>query len=190
MTPPSTQAGTRVVRVPDQASSAGVVRRITVIAEAVGAAASGAALVEEVQNGFAELDRERSAAASPLRVLFILSLQNGRPVVGGRGTSADAMLTLAGATIAAAALEGWKPLSDEGVIAAAPQALVMMDRGPNGPPADPFGLPAFAATPAASGRRLVVMDGNYLPGFGPRAPQAAMDLRRALQAYAGKAPRP
>ncbi|WP_166802543.1 ABC transporter substrate-binding protein, partial [Microvirga pakistanensis] len=66
----------------------------------------------------------------PSRALFVLSLQNGRPLVGGQGTTADAMLALAGASNAAASLSGWKPLSDEGLIAAAPDAIVMMEHGP------------------------------------------------------------
>jgi iron complex transport system substrate-binding protein len=56
----------------------------------------------------------------------------------------------------------------------------MMAHGPGGQAQDPFTLPAFAATPAAAGRRLVVMDGLYLLGFGPRTPQAAQDLMAAL----------
>jgi iron complex transport system substrate-binding protein len=90
------------------------------------------------------------------------------------------MLTLAGATNAASALSGWKPLSDEGLIAAAPEAIVMMDHGPGGAAQDPFALPTFAATPAAAQKRLVVMDGTYLLGFGPRTPEAARELMAAL----------
>ncbi|MDF2689286.1 MAG: hypothetical protein K0Q80_2251, partial [Microvirga sp.] len=62
----------------------------------------------------------------------------------------------------------------------APDAIVMMDRGPGGAAPDLFALPAFAGTPAAAKRRLVVMDALYLLGFGPRTPDAARDLMAAL----------
>lgn len=174
------QAGVPIVRVPDTPSPDGIVRRIREVAKAVEEGDQGEALVREVEGGFARLAENRSMVKRPIRTLFILSLQNGRPMVGGRGTTAHAMLALAGAENAASSLEGWKPLSDEGLIAAAPEAIVMMEHGPGGKAQDPFELPAFTATPAAVDRRLVVMDGLYLLGFGPRTPQAAQDLMAAL----------
>ncbi|MBM6596246.1 heme/hemin ABC transporter substrate-binding protein [Microvirga pudoricolor] len=175
------QAGVPLTRVPDDPSREGVIRKIEIIARAVGAQDEGAALIREVEGGFSKLTEERNAVTRPVRALFVLSLQNGRPMVGGRGTTADAILSLAGATNAASALDGWKPLSDEGVIAAAPEAVVMMAHGPSGAGTDPFTLPAFASTPAAKDHRLVVMDGLYLLGFGPRTPAAAGDLMTALR---------
>ena len=59
----------------------------------------------------------------------------------------------------------------------------------NGKPADTalsfgnyalFAMPAFSQTPAATGKRLVHMDGLYLLGFGPRTPMAARDLMAAI----------
>ena len=174
------QAGVTIVRVPDEPSPAGIIKRVEAIAQAVGASQQGAALVQEINQGFTQVSAAKARVTRPARALFVLSLQNGRPLVGGQGTTADAMLALSGATNAAAALTGWKPLSDEGLIAAAPEAIVMMDHGPGGAAADPFAFPAFAATPAAAGRRLVVMNSLYLLGFGPRTPAAARDLMAAL----------
>jgi iron complex transport system substrate-binding protein len=174
------QAGIPVVRVNDEPSPAGIVRRIREVAAAVDAQDRGGALVREVEDGFSQLSHRRAQVEQSVRALFVLSLQNGRPLVGGKGTTADAMLALAGAENAASSLEGWKPLSDEGLIAAAPEAIVMMEHGPGGKAQDPFALPAFAATPAAAARKLVVMDGLYLLGFGPRTPMAAQDLLAAL----------
>lgn len=174
------QAGVPIVRVPDEPSPAGIVKRVAVIAQALGASEQGFALVKEIEAGFAGLSEARAGVKRATRTLFVLSLQNGRPLVGGQGTTADAMLALAGATNAASSLSGWKPLSDEGLIAAAPEAIVMMNHGPGGAASDPFAYPAFAATPAAEGKRLVVMDSLYLLGFGPRTPEAARDLMAAL----------
>ncbi|MGO4707333.1 hemin ABC transporter substrate-binding protein [Microvirga sp. 2MCAF38] len=174
------QAGIPVIRITDEPSPAGIVRRIRDISTAVAAQERGAALVAEVEQGFSRLAQERLQIKSGTRALFVLSIQNGRPLVGGRGTTADAMLALSGATNVASALDGWKPLSDEDLIAAAPEAIVMINHGPGGAATDPFTLPAFAATPAAAKRKLVVMDTLYLLGFGPRTSAAAYDLMLAL----------
>ena len=47
-------------------------------------------------------------------------------------------------------------------------------------PDELFAMPAFSQIPAATGKRLVHMDGLYLLGFGPRTPMAARDLMAAL----------
>ena len=65
---------------------------------------------------------------TPRRVLFELSLQNQRPVIGGRGTSAEAIIELGEGVNAAGAIEGDKPMADEAIIAAAPDMVVMMRR--------------------------------------------------------------
>lgn len=174
------QAGVPIIRVPDEPSPQGIVKRVEIIAKAVDAAEAGAALAAEIDRGFKRLAEARAKVSRPAKTLFVLSMQNGRPLVGGQGTTADAMLSLAGATNVAASLSGWKPLSDEGLIAAAPEAIVMMSHGPGGEAQDIFAYPAFAATPAATGRRLIVMDSLYLLGFGPRTPDAARDLMTAL----------
>src|SRR5215213_7120375 len=174
------QAGVPIVRITDEPNPAGIAKRVEVIAKAVNATEKGAALVAEIEKGVARLAEAKARVTRPAKALFVLSLQNGRPLVGGQGTTADAMFTLAGATNVASSLTGWKPLSDEGLIAAAPDAIVMMNHGPGGAASDPFTYPAFAATPAANGKRLVVMDSLYLLGFGPRTPDAARDLMAAL----------
>jgi iron complex transport system substrate-binding protein len=88
---------------------------------------------------------------------------------------------MAGNVNAADAVEGYKPMSDEAVIAAAPDVILMMDRGAHAVTADDlFRLPSFRATPAAARRALIVMDGLYLLGFGPRTPDAARDLMAAV----------
>jgi len=174
------QAGVPVTRVPDQPTPAGIMERVKVIAQAIGVPERGATLIQEIERGFAQLTEAKAHITHPARALFVLSLQNGRPLVGGQGTTADAMLALAGATNVASSLSGWKPMSDEGLMAAAPEAIVMMDHGPNGAGQDPFAFPAFAATPAAAKHRLIVMDSLYLLGFGPRTPAAARELMAAL----------
>ena len=39
-----------------------------------------------------------------------------------------------------------------------------------------FALKGVQSTPAGAAKRIIMMDGLYLLGFGPRAPAAARDL--------------
>ena len=174
------QSGTRLITIPEEHSAEGVLRRIERVAEIVGEKERSADLCRTIATEFAQLASMRGRVTKPVRALFVLSLQNGRPLVGGRGTTADAIIDLAGARNAAVSFNGWKPLSDEGIIAAAPDVIIMMDRGTGEAPGDPFALPAFLQTPAAKEKRTIVMDGLYLLGFGPRTASAARDLMKAL----------
>ncbi|MGQ3357118.1 MAG: heme/hemin ABC transporter substrate-binding protein [Phreatobacter sp.] len=181
------EAGVRVERISEDTSEAGVAARIRAIGRFADAADRAEALAGKVEAGFAALKQQRDALAARKRVLFVLSLQNGRVMVGGARSSADAIIRLAGAVNAADTVEGYKPLTDEGLIAAAPDVVLMMKHNEHAAsPEQVFGQPALSATPAARTRSLVAMDGLYLLGFGPRTPDAARDLMAAV--YAG--PRP
>jgi iron complex transport system substrate-binding protein len=175
------EAGVRVQRVSEDTSEAGVVSRIRSIGSLVGAMAEAAALAVRLETDFAALKRQRDAIGRRRRVLFVLSLQNGRVMVGGAKSSADSIIALAGAVNAASAVEGYKPLSDEGLIAAAPDVVLMMSHNSHAAsPEEVFAQPALSATPAAKSRALIAMDALYLLGFGPRTPDAARALMAAV----------
>jgi iron complex transport system substrate-binding protein len=174
-------AGVPLTIIHDDPSPDGVAVKIETIGKLLGAEEKAVTLANETRARFALVEHMRPQTAKPPRVLFILSLQNGRPMVGGRGTAADSIIHLAGGANAADAIEGYKPMTDEGVIAAAPDVILKMNNGKMvGNPDDIFSLPAFAATPAAAKRALIGMDGLYLLGFGPRSPDAVRELMAAL----------
>lgn len=174
-------AGVPIATIPEDYSAAGVSARIRAVGAAAGLAEQAGALAADVEGRFARLTALRSGVERPRRVLFVLALRDGRPMVGGRNSGADAIIRLAGAVNAAGGVEGYKPMADEAVIAAMPDVVLMMDRGAHAvKPDDLFQMPAFAATPAAARRALVLMDGLYLLGFGPRTPAAARDLMAAV----------
>lgn len=168
------------VEVPSDDSPEGVAEKIRVVAGALGVPEEGAALAGRIE---AEIRAatEGSAPAHP-RAIFLLSVEGGRLMAAGSGTGADMMLRLAGAENALTGFEGYKLVSAEAVLAAAPEAVVMMDRGgDHGAAAETvFTLPGLVGTPAAEAGRLVKMDGLLLLGFGPRTAEAVTALRRAL----------
>lgn len=172
----------RYVEIDDNPSADGVPAKVRSIGDVVGARDAAEALATKIQTEFDALASDRKTLGKHKRVLFVLSVQNGRAVVGGGGTSADAILQLAGADNAAAKISGFKPVSDEQLAEFAPDALVIMRRGE----ASRHGaeqarsLAGLSGTPASKEENLIEMDGLYLLGFGPRAPAAARDLMQKL----------
>lgn len=173
------------VLVPPARDAAGVQARIEAVAAALGVPEAGAALAAEVGAEIAAATALRPADAPKKRAIFVLSAEGGRLMAAGQGTAADAILGLAGLQNAMEGFQGYKPVSDEAVIAAAPEVVVMMDRAGQAAPdtAALFVLPALAGSPAAAEAALVRLDGLFLLGFGPRTGQAIVALQRA--AYGG-----
>lgn len=174
-------ASVPIVIIPDARDAEGVVRKIEAVAAAVGEPGKGRQLADAVRADFASLDAAvRTLDAQP-RAVFVMSASGSAPVVGGSGTSADAMFRLAGVINAMASISGYKPAVDEAAMAADPDAVVVMTGGGQKLEADTiFALPAFTGTPAARDKRFIAFPGSYLLGFGPRTPQAARDLAAAL----------
>jgi iron complex transport system substrate-binding protein len=70
-------------------------------------------------------------------------------------------------------------LSDEAVVESAPDVILAMRRSSDKDNHDLtqlFSLKAVQATPAGKSRHIIMMDGLYTLGFGPRTPAAARDL--------------
>lgn len=171
------------VEVPAEFTPEGITRKIRLIAQAIGTEPEGDRVAREVMAGFAALAQLRAKIKRPVRALFVLNVLNGRIMVGGKNTSADAILELAGARNAAESINGFRPVGDEAMVELAPDAIVGMRRVNDSAPHDVselFAMKGVQATPAGAGRRLVQLDGAYLMSFGPRTPDAARDLMRAL----------
>lgn len=163
-------------------SAQGVLDKITAVAAALNLEAEGEALVAKTAEGFAKAEARAKSVTDPQSVLFVISLQGGRVMAGGSGSSADGIIALAGGVNAVTGFEGYKQITDEAVIAAAPDVILMMDRGGELAISDEdvLSTPALAATPAAKAGRIIRMDGMLLLGFGPRTPESALALNAAL----------
>lgn len=175
------QAGVPFVSIPETASAEGVVTKIRAVADALDQVERGEALIVTVEDGFRKAAARAGGVTVPRRVLFVLSAQGGRLMVGGQDTAADGIIGLAGGVNAARGFTGYKPMTDEAILTAAPDAVLMMDRGGDHSlnDAELFSHAALAETPAAS-RPVIRMDGLMLLGFGPRTPDAAIRLHDAL----------
>ncbi len=177
-----------IVFVPEDNSREGIQRKIDLIAAALDLRDKGREVSRNVIAAFdsaaeltAGLPREQRR-----KVIFFHGLV--RLTAAGSGTAADAIIRYAGGVNPMAVVEGYKAASEEKLIELAPDVILMMGDGKGGPTADEvFSIPALAATPAAKNRALVVLDGAYMIGFGPRTAEAISNLARAL--YPGRRPK-
>lgn len=176
-----------LVLVPESFSEQGLLDKIRLVGHAMGADARAACLTSAVDNDLAQLRALRAGVAQPLRVMFVMSLLNGRAMAAGRHTAANAIIDLAGAVNAIDGYDGYKIVTDEAIVAARPDVVLSIQRGKDSLEGEAvFAHPAFALTPVAANKAFISMEGLYLLGFGPRTAAAARDL--SVKLYPALAP--
>lgn len=167
--------------IPDKFTADGIIEKIDTISRDVGVPERGKCLAGKVQSDLSALNELRARIHQRAKVAFLLSLANGRSMISGRETAADGIIAMAGANNAFSEFAGYKPVNEEAIIAAKPDAILVMQRGEHALSADMvFSQPGLAQTPAAERKNLIAMDGLYLLGFGPRTASAARDLSDRL----------
>lgn len=128
------------------------------------------------------IDRARGGNQMPT-VLLLLGQGGSNPLVAGRGTMADWLLTQAGGRNLAQH-EGYKNLSAETMIALDADWLVISDRQLRGVEAQQAlqaQNPALAGSRAVLDRHLISLDPTLLVGgLGPRLPQTVEGLAHAF----------
>ncbi len=176
-----------LVLVPEIFSEAGLVEKIRLVGHAMGADKRAECLTAAVTDDLAQLRELRARVTRPVRVMFVISLLNGRAMAAGRNTAANEIIALAGGANAIDGYEGYKFINDEAIVAAKPDVVLSIQRGNESVDAEAVYLhPAFALTPAAANKAFISMDGLYLLGFGPRTAAAARDL--SVKLYPALAP--
>jgi len=176
-----------LVLVPETFSEAGLVEKIKLVGHAMGADRRAECLTAAVTDDLAQLRELRGKVTRPVRVMFVMSLLNGRTMAAGQKTAANEIIALAGGVNAIDGYEGYKIINDEAIIAAKPDVVLSIQRGKDSVDAEAvYGHPAFALTPVAANKAFISMDGLYLLGFGPRTAAAARDL--SIRLYPALAP--
>jgi iron complex transport system substrate-binding protein len=176
-------AGVTFVQTAPDSGIENIAAKITTIAAALGEEAKGAELVAKVTADLTAVQAEAAAVEGPRkRVVVILAVQGGKIMAAGQETTGELMLALAGAENALQGFTGYKPVTDEALLAAAPDVILMMDRGPADTMSnvDLFALPALKGSPAAANDAVIRMNGVKLLGFGPRTAEAARELLAAF----------
>ncbi|MBO9570305.1 MAG: ABC transporter substrate-binding protein [Cellulomonas iranensis] len=186
-------AGVPVVVVDAHRDVAGVGDLVRQVAGALGVPDAGERLAQRAQ---AEIDAkvEQIAAVAPtdparrLRIMFLYARgQSGVYYLFGEGSGADSLVEAVGGVDVAAEIgwQGMRPLNDEGLVAAAPDVILMMTDGlesVGGVDGLLERLPAIASTPAGEKRRVVDMADAQVLSFGPATADVLDALAVALYA--------
>lgn len=175
-------AGVRVDLINAAPTPEAVVGRIRQIAQIVGRPAQGEELVAKFERELAESRDFVARAKTRPRALFILA-GGGRPtLVGGRSTNTATLLELAGAKNVADGFEGYKAMSQEVMVEAAPQFILTNKEGREASDGVPVALkaPGAMATPAGKAGNLISVPNEYLQGMGILTPKGILELARQL----------
>lgn len=159
-------------------SLADVIDNIETMAETLDATARGQALIRELMAKKQGLDRAIAAADSAKKVMFILQHRGNTPLVAGKKTAADSIITLSGADNAVSDYEGYRPLTPEAAITQAPDIILITRQTleHTGGQANLLKAPGLALTPAGIRGHVIAMDALLMIGFGPRIVDAALEL--------------
>jgi len=176
-----------LVLVPESFSEQGLLDKIKLVGHAMGADARAGCLTAAVAGDLAQLRDLRAKVTKPVRVMFVMSLLNGRAMAAGKNTAANEIIALAGGINAIDGYDGYKIISDEAIVAARPDVVLSIQRSKDSLEADAVYVhPAFALTPVVANKAFISMEGLYLLGFGPRTAAAARDL--SIKLYPALAP--
>ena len=175
-------AGVQVTIVDGEQTIAGVDRRIRLVAKLLGKAAQGETLVTKFNREMAAASALSAKAGARPRAVFILAGGNRPTLVGGKGTNVAALLELAGATNVAQGIEGFKTMSAEAMIEAAPDVILTNEDGSLPVDGVPVALkaPGLLATPAGKAGKLITLPAQYLQGMGILTPQGIEALLRKM----------
>ncbi|WP_332716312.1 heme/hemin ABC transporter substrate-binding protein [Pelagibacterium mangrovi] len=175
-------ASVPIVTVPETFDAAGVATKVQMVGAALGLDEAAEELNARIAADFAAVEELTAQNSERKSVLFILSMTGGRINASGTGTAANGIIALAGADNAITEYEGYKQLTEEAIITANPDVILMMDRGGDHAASDNELLnhPAVSLTTAGQNAAIVRIDGEYALGFGPRAASAARDLSEAI----------
>jgi iron complex transport system substrate-binding protein len=163
------------------------------VANALGVPAEGKRLAartkSEVDATTAEIAKVApSTVQDKLRTVFLyVRGQAGVYYMFGEGSGADSLIDAVGGYDVSKEIDwkGMKPVTDEGLIAAQPELILMMTKGlesVGGVDGLLERLPAIAQTPAGQKHRIVDMTDAAILGYGPRTADVLNSLAVAIYA--------
>ena len=167
-------SGAGYMEIPDTPSLEGFAEKTRAIGAAIGQPAAAEALITQTLAGLEALRASVAEDAAKPKVMFVFSTGRGALMAAGRATTADRLIRLAGGENVFSGFENFKPVSAEAVLAARPEILVSMPRVIEmiGGAQALFAKPEFQAVPAGKDQHLIIVEGSYFLGLGPRTPEA------------------
>lgn len=184
-------ASVKFVQLAEIRQGADIGARIRTVAEAVGEAERGEAFATTVEADLASLEASLKSVSPKRKALVLLGPPRGGALMAaGSGSTGGVALALAGAENAAAATNGWKPLSDEAAYGLEPDAIVVLATSGPVDPGEIARRPGLAQSPAVRDGRVIVADALGFVGFGPRVAHAIREVAAKIYPETPPAPLP
>jgi iron complex transport system substrate-binding protein len=174
----------------------GLIDRIRAIGFLLGVEARAEKLIKEINHewrryqqdihhamiGKNENITQKEAPTQELKAMFIMAHSPQQIMVAGHGTSAHAIMHYLHLDNAFKAVQGYKPLTPESVIAGQANIILLTDQGlqAQGGMQGILRLPGVMQTPAARHRQIYSREANHLLGFGPRLPSMLHSLAKEI----------
>lgn len=177
------QAGVRIQFLPSDYSLDTVIKRVELLSAHFNRTAQGEQLIARIEEQMKTAKSQTQSLEAPPRVVVLLGTEAGSAMAAGLDTGAAVMVDYAGAENVMTQYTGYKPISPEALIGAAPDALIVVSIGDEDQQTiidNVLQLPGVAQTPAGMQSRIIVTDALQLLGFGPRIGEAVIDLTTAL----------
>ena len=173
-----TAAEIKVVRIDAPSSLEGVLLKVKRVAEVLGLEKNGAILAEKIQSETEAVLSDIAGEKSP-STLFLLGASNRGLMAAGQGTKAQALMDMLNVQNAFSH-QGYKPVSAEGALMAAPEIVLVGHTGP----ADTDSVKqTLAMTPASNNNQIHAVDVGLALGFGPRIAEALAMLKPLLYSH-------
>lgn len=153
--------------------------RTSTIAALLGLSEKGAELNRAIDTDLEAAKALLANKKSTPKVMFVGRGPNmPNATMSGTGTTIDEMIKLAGGENPMKDFTGFRPMTDEAVVAAAPDIILMTEKSfeRSGGIDGVLQFPGVSATPAGRDRRIVAVSDMYFQGFGPGVGKAVREL--------------
>ncbi len=175
-------AGIRIVKISEAWQLSEINRKISEVAQAIGAAEDGNALTAALQKSTKMLRQ-----IAPGKTIAFLYLRGGSAIylIGGKGSGTDSLISAIGGVDAGAQKfeNPFTPMTAEAVATLNPDVFLVMSKGLEsvGGVEGFIELPGIAQTKAGKNRAIVAVDDSLLLSFGPRSYSLLEELSQSVE---------
>lgn len=172
--------GVPFIIVKEEDTFEGVEHKIKTIGKILGTQEKAEELIQLNKNQYESTQNTRKDLSTLPKVMFVLSMRNGRFMVAGRETGAQSIIELAGGVNAFASFTGYKTVTNESIISENPDFILAMGSRAHNIGEGLKDMAGISSINAVVNDAIITMDGNYLLGFGPRFGSALITLMKEL----------
>lgn len=160
----------------------GLYQNILIIGQITGKEKESKALVESLQNRVKAVTDLQKPDAKPVKVFYEMDgSEPSKPWTAGKGSYVDVLLTLAGGTnVANDAGEGWIQYSQEALIVANPDVILLGDAAYGVTKESVISRAGWGSLSAVMNNRIYAFDDNLVSRPGPRLVDALEQLSKLL----------